>query len=136
MEFLLDTNVVSNFFKRQPAVMVHFGRVTPAQLAISAVTVMEIEYGFERQPAARGRFSAVWAAFQADVTVLPYGSRDAVATAGVRAHLAAKGQPIGPFDLQLAGTALAHGLTLVTHNTGEFARVPGLKLQDWWQEGS
>ena len=46
-------------------------------------------------------------------------------------HLASQGTPIGPYDLQIAAIALAHDLTVVTHNTREFARVPGLKLEDW-----
>jgi tRNA(fMet)-specific endonuclease VapC len=49
----------------------------------------------------------------------------------VRAHLAGLGTPIGPNDLMIASIALANGLTLVTHNTSEFGRVPGLKLEDW-----
>ncbi len=51
--------------------------------------------------------------------------------ARVRADLAAKGTPIGPNDLLIASIALAHGLTLVTHNTVEFSRVTGLVLEDW-----
>jgi tRNA(fMet)-specific endonuclease VapC len=49
----------------------------------------------------------------------------------VRAHLAADGQLIGPNDLFIAGIALARGMTLVTHNTKEFSRVPGLAIEDW-----
>ena len=51
----------------------------------------------------------------------------------IRAVLAAVGTPIGPYDLQIAAIALVHGLTVVTHNTGEFSRVPGLKVEDWTQ---
>ena len=49
----------------------------------------------------------------------------------IRAQLAAQGTPIGPYDLQIASIALANRLTLVTHNTSEFSRVPGLALEDW-----
>lgn len=132
MRYLLDTNAVSDVFKRQPQVVARFRRTAPAQLAVSTITVMEIEYGFERQPAARTRLGEVWRALLNEVQVLPYDSRDATHTAQARAHLAAAGTPIGPFDLQLAGTALARGLTLVTHNTAEFMRVPGLQVEDWW----
>lgn len=49
----------------------------------------------------------------------------------MRAYLDGKGTPIGPNDLMIASIARAHSLTLVTHNTSEFSRVPGLKLEDW-----
>ena len=52
-------------------------------------------------------------------------------TVGFRAHLAAQGTLIGPNDLLIAASARANGLTLVTHNTAEFRRVPGLSLEDW-----
>lgn len=49
----------------------------------------------------------------------------------VRAHLAARGTPIGPYDVLIAGQALARGIVLVTHNTAEFKRVPKLQVEDW-----
>jgi tRNA(fMet)-specific endonuclease VapC len=49
----------------------------------------------------------------------------------IRTHLNQQGTPIGPYDLQIAAIALTHELTLVTHNTREFARVPGLVMEDW-----
>ncbi len=49
----------------------------------------------------------------------------------LRAELARRGTPIGPNDLMIAAIALAQDLTLVTHNTAEFSRVPGLRLEDW-----
>jgi tRNA(fMet)-specific endonuclease VapC len=49
----------------------------------------------------------------------------------IRADLAAKGAPIGPYDLLIAAIARANGLILVTHNTVEFSRVAGLSLEDW-----
>jgi tRNA(fMet)-specific endonuclease VapC len=63
--------------------------------------------------------------------VLEFDQEDARQAGGVRAHLASKGTPIGPYDVLIAGQAKARKLTLVTHNTTEFQRVPGLKVEDW-----
>jgi tRNA(fMet)-specific endonuclease VapC len=62
---------------------------------------------------------------------LAFDDRAAEEYGRIRAHLDGLGTPIGPNDLMIASIALAHGLTLVTHNTSEFSRVPGLKLEDW-----
>lgn len=134
MRYLLDTNTISDFFQRQPGVMRRMTAVPPARLALSAVTVMEIEYGLVRRPAVRERVGQPWTALLAEIAVLPYGEHDARHTASVRAHLSTVGTPIGPFDLLLAGTALAHDLTLVTHNVAEFSRVPDLLVEDWWAD--
>lgn len=132
MRYLLDTNVVSDVLKRHPQVVARFRALPPSALAVSTVTVMEIEYGFGRKPAAREKLGEVWTALLGDLHVLPYDSRDAAHTARVRAHLAQLGQPIGPYDLQLAGMARARRLILVTHNTVEFGRVAALPVEDWW----
>jgi tRNA(fMet)-specific endonuclease VapC len=63
--------------------------------------------------------------------VLEFDQEDARQAGEVRAHLASKGTPIGPYDVLIAGQAKARKLTLVTHNTTEFQRVPGLKVEDW-----
>lgn len=128
---LLDTNVISDLFRAHPDVVRQFKVHIPQDLHISSVTVMEIEYGMERQPSARSRFGEVWAALQHDLTVVPFGTEDAGHTALIRAHLSRAGTPIGPSDLQLAGTALARRLRMVTHDTAEFKRVPGLICEDW-----
>lgn len=131
MRYLLDTNTVSDFFRKHPALLTRLRQVAPGDLAISSITVMEIEYGMERQPNARKKFGQIWEDFQSDVHVVTYNIQDAVHTGQLRAHLARLGTPIGPFDLQLAGTALARRLTMVTNNSDEFSRVPELTLEDW-----
>jgi tRNA(fMet)-specific endonuclease VapC len=62
---------------------------------------------------------------------LPFDDRAAEEYGKVRAHLAALATPIGPNDLMIAAIALANQMTLVTHNTTEFSRVPGLQIEDW-----
>ena len=64
--------------------------------------------------------------------MLPFGPEEARVTAQLRARLESQGTPIGPLDTLIAGTALAHGGVLVTRNLREFARVPGLALEDWY----
>jgi tRNA(fMet)-specific endonuclease VapC len=69
--------------------------------------------------------------FCATLPWLPFDDRAAETHAVIRQELAKPGTPIGPYDLIIAATALVHDLILVTHNTGEFARVPKLRLEDW-----
>ena len=96
MRYLLDTNTVSDFFRQHPDVLAHFDQVAPSELAISSVTVMEIEYGMARQPAARRKFGEVWALLQRDLAVLDYAAPDAVQTGHLRAHLAGLGTVVLP----------------------------------------
>jgi tRNA(fMet)-specific endonuclease VapC len=60
-----------------------------------------------------------------------FGDDDARCAAEARAVLAVSGTPIGPYDILIAGQALARDLTLITHNTREFSRVRGLRIEDW-----
>ena len=69
--------------------------------------------------------------FLARFISLSFGDEAAIVLGEVRAVLASAGTPIGPYDLQIAAIALANDLTLVTHNTREFSRVNGLRLEDW-----
>lgn len=90
----------------------------------------ELRYGAERS-AAPAREHALIDAFTAPYLSLPFDDAAARIYAEIRAILAAAGTPIGPYDFQIAAIALAHDLILVTHNTKEFSRVPGLNLEDW-----
>lgn len=65
---------------------------------------------------------------------LPFDDEAAIICGQIRAHLASAGTPIGAYDLQIAAIALANNLTLVTHNTREFGRVDGLRIEDWEAE--
>lgn len=123
--------MVSDFLKGHPAVRAQLQALRPSEVAVSTVSIMEIEFGLEKNPAARTKYADLWNDFLQDVTVLEYDRASAAQTARIRQALNSKGQPIGPYDLQLAGAALAHRLTLVTNNTAEFSRVEGLNLTDW-----
>ena len=97
---------------------------------MSSVVKAELLYGTLRSTRMSENL-ALLDRFFAPFPSLPFDDACADRTARIRTDLARAGNPIGPYDLMIAGTALAHDLTLVTHNVGEFARVPGLAIEDW-----
>ncbi len=129
--YVLDTNTLIYFFRGQGNVAKRLLATPPAQVAISAVTLYELEVGIAKssQPAKRrSQFDELLDV----VRVLAFDRPAAAEAAGVRAALEKAGQPIGPLDTLIAGTTLAHRATLVTHNTREFRRVSKLMLTDWF----
>lgn len=129
--YVLDTNTLIYFFRGQGTVAERLLATSPTEVAIPAISAYELEVGIAKsiQPAKRRRqFDELLRM----VTVLPFDRATAAAAARVRAMLEKAGQPIGPLDTLIAGTALAHRATLVTHNTREFRRVSKLALIDWY----
>jgi tRNA(fMet)-specific endonuclease VapC len=133
MRYLLDTNIIETWARRNnPALMARMLAQAPADLAVSVLVEHELRYGFARTPAAPVTKS--WSLIQqllALIPSLPLTRPIANRAAALRSDLAAAGTPIGPYDLLIAATALEHGATLVTNNVAEFARVPGLGVEDW-----
>ena len=131
MNYLLDTNVVITHMRGKAALLLQrFGQHPPADIRLCAVVLAELRYGAEASGNAPKEHAKV-DAFAAQFVSLPF---DDVATrlfGEIRHALMAAGKPIGPYDTMIAAIALAHDLTLVTHNTNEFSRVAGLKLEDW-----
>jgi tRNA(fMet)-specific endonuclease VapC len=129
--YLLDTNVVSDFVRGQAAVQARLRATSPADVAVSSVTVMEVHYGLTLEPARARRLQPVIDALFDAIQLLPLTVEDARAAGALRAALRRQGRPIGPYDVLLAGCALARGLVLVTANAREFGRVAGLVVDDW-----
>jgi tRNA(fMet)-specific endonuclease VapC len=127
----LDTNTLIYFFKGVGHVADHFRSATPREIAIPSVVLYELEVGIGRGPQAETRRQALGHLLQL-VRVLPFDENSARAAAETRIHLEAAGASIGPLDTLIAGTALGYSATLVTHNTREFDRVPGLCVIDWY----
>lgn len=132
--YLLDTNIVSYFLRGAfPALNQRILESVPEDLAISTISEGELRYGLRRLAPSRrttqlGRqLDALLTAVA--VQALPVGA--AAHYASVRAQLEAAGTPIGGNDLWIAAHALSQDLTLVSHNTREFSRVDGLKLENW-----
>jgi len=131
---LIDTNIaiailngsspdIASEFKRRCA-----GRDT---VAVSSVVAFELEYGAARSTSKSFNEAAVRTFLASFVVPLPFDEQDAAHAGKLRAMLAAKGTPIGPYDLLIAGQALRHDAILATANLREFKRVPGLKCENW-----
>jgi len=127
---LLDTNVMIHYLKGDPGIVKRIQSASRGELAIPAIVVYELEYGTLRSrfPARRRRELE---AGIAQIQQVPFDSAAALAAAGIRLELERQGFAIGPLDLLIAGTAVSRGAALVTNNTSEFSRVPGLRLLDW-----
>jgi len=131
VRFLLDTNVLSDFVRGDARVQARLRAQDPTDIAVSTITAMEIEYGLQLVPARRKSIAPVMDALFASTALLAFSPEDAKAAASVRATLRRRGLPIGPYDVLLAGCALARGLVLVTANVAEFERVASLSVENW-----
>ena len=100
------------------------------EIRLCTVVLAELYVGVLRSSNAAADRASV-DTFAALYVCLPFDQVAADEYARIRHHLEMLGMPIGPDDLQIAAIALANGCTLMTHNTAEFSRVPGLLLEDW-----
>lgn len=131
MRYLLDANTcIRHLNQRSESITARMKAVSETDIVMCSVVKAEMFYGAHRsqKPTANLRIQRQ---FFARFVSLTFDDTAAEQYGRIRAELAAKGTPIGPNDLMIAAIALAHDLTLVTHNTGEFSRVDGLKLEDW-----
>lgn len=130
-QFMIDTDISSYIMKRSSAaVLLKLRTVDLTDVCISSITKCELMYGVEVSPR-RERNEAELDAYLKYVEVLDFPGSAATAYARIRAFLKASGTMIGANDLFIAAHALFLGLTLVTNNTREFGRVPGLKIENW-----
>jgi tRNA(fMet)-specific endonuclease VapC len=100
-------------------------------LFLPSVVLFELQYGVERSAYPFANRQRLARFLREGIEVLPFTDNDAASAAAIRAALEKQTQPIGPYDTLIAGQALARGLTLVTANVREFARVEGLRWADW-----
>ena len=129
--YALDTNTLSYFFKGVERVKERLLATPPAQIAIPSVVIFELEFGLGRSSRVEQRLEQLQELVSL-TAILPFGPAEARVSARIRTELERSRTPIGPYDILIAGTALSHGATLVTHNTKEFGRVRGLALEDWY----
>jgi tRNA(fMet)-specific endonuclease VapC len=130
----LDTNVaIALLNNRQPQIRVRFdsARATTA-LGMSVIVYHQLMCGAANSARKQENEDKV-SVFVAggNFILLDLAEQDAREAADIRAHLKRQGQPIGPYDVLIAAQARRTGSTLVTANTNEFQRVPGLIVADW-----
>lgn len=130
MTHLLDTNACVAVLRGNPSVRQRLRGLAPDDVGVSTVTVYELLTGVARCRDAGGEGLKV-ARFLEPLHIVPFDADAAREAARVRALLESAGQTIGPYDLLLAGQSLVMEVVLVTRNSREFQRVPGLQLEDW-----
>ncbi len=130
----LDTNVIISLInRRDPRVRDRF----EAQLAVDtpivlpAICLFEMRYGYAKSDRRASSELQLERLLSRGIAIAPFGAEDAAHAGEIRAALEAKGTPIGAYDCLIAGQARSRGATLVTANTREFDRVPGLQVMDW-----
>ena len=131
MKYLLDTCVLSDFVRGEPGTLAQLKATSAQAIAISSVTLMEIEFGLALNIRRAQTLAPVLHAILNSISVLPYRSEDARSTATLRAALQKRGRSIGPYDALIAGCALTRGFVLVTSNEREFRRITGLAVENW-----
>jgi tRNA(fMet)-specific endonuclease VapC len=137
MLFLLDTNALSRLARGIDSGIAQKIAANVMDCRLSAVAWFELQYGAARSPHPQKAVPRLLLLRSILPAVEAFDGQAARRAAEVRVILETlrpNAQPIGHYDVLLAGHALALGATLVTHNTREFARVPGLTVEDWQSE--
>ena len=130
LKYMLDTNIAIYVIKRRPVDALKTFNQHAGQLCISSITLAELLHGVEKSDRVDHNLRQV-EDFVSRLTVLEYGNKAAAQYGDIRAHLERKGTPIGVNDLHIAGHARSEGLALVTNNSRECEREPGLRLDNW-----
>ena len=133
MKYLLDANAwIAHLRQTAPEVMRKLSTHPRHDVVLCSVVVLELLYGVEHSPPAhRAANLALVVQVRQQYVSLPFDDSAAEDAPKIRGHLAAFGNPIGPYDLLIAAIARANQLTVVNHNTSEFSRVPNLLVEDW-----
>ncbi len=132
LKYLLDTNIVIYTMKNRPQQVKRRFQQHHGRMGISTVTLGELVFGAEHSQQVERNLADI-EALTARLEVLPFDNKAAYHFGQIRATLYRIGQPIGPYDMLIAGHARASGLNRITNNVKEFERVPGLLLEDWSQ---
>ncbi|WP_310646769.1 type II toxin-antitoxin system VapC family toxin [Limnohabitans sp.] len=130
LKYLLDTNIVIYVIKRRPIEVLGLFNEHAGRMAMSAITLSELYHGAEKSAKVSQNLEAI-EEFSSLLEVLPYTGKASAHYGSIRSSLEKAGQPIGVNDLHIAAHARSEGLVVVTNNVSEFARVPGLMLENW-----
>ena len=124
-------DILIYYFKGMGKVANRLLAAPPAEIALSTIVLFELEVGIAKSIAPRKRKDQLQE-FALLVNIVPFDAAAARSAAGIRAKLEKWGDPIGPYDVLIAASAMANNCTLVTHNQKVFERVNGLRIEDWY----
>jgi tRNA(fMet)-specific endonuclease VapC len=128
MEYLLDTDICIYLIKNHPPEVQRRFRQHPLHsLRLASISLSELRYGVSKNSNQRSN----QAALDTFLRMIELDAAAAIAAAECRANLERHGTPIGPYDLLIAGVALSRDMTLVSNNIREFARIEGLRVENW-----
>lgn len=130
LRYMLDTNIVIYVIKRRPIEVLNTFNTNAGLLCISSITYAELQHGIEKSSRPDHNRRQI-DDFASRLDILDYGQRAAGHYGEIRATLEKQGQIIGVNDLHIASHARSEGLIIVTNNTREFDRVPGLRVENW-----
>lgn len=130
MKVLLDTNICIAVMRGNTKAVARMAAMAPGECSVSTISVFELFVGVGKCAAPNFERAKV-IRFLAPLRIVAFDDTAAMRAGQLRADLERTGNACGPYDILLAAHALTLGLTLVTHNTGEFRRVDGLTLDDW-----
>ena len=129
--YLLDTNIIGYLMRNpSPALKAKVLSTPPDEMAVSSLTVLKMQFGARKKKWGENLINRMWE-FLAPFTVIDFDISDAIVAGDIRAYLSERGQTIGSYDVLIAAQGIARNMTVVTHNTREFERVPGIHLEDW-----
>ena len=136
--YLLDTNIVSEFSKKQPDIQVYaFYEIRKDMCAISAVTWQELVRGVERMPEGKRRntIQSFVENLGEKMDIIPYDKFSAQICGEMQAMAEEDGKTLPNYDSQIAATAISNGMVLVTHNVSDFQLIKEkafLRVEDWF----
>lgn len=131
MRYMLDTNICIYAIKHKPEkVIIRLQEHDPEEVCISSITYAELVHGVEKSQSKEKNRLAL-DLLLSNIEIMNFDASAAEAYGKIRADLELKGTPIGPLDTLIAGHAQSLGYIVVTNNTKEFARIDGLKIENW-----
>ena len=128
--YLLDTNIIIYNLKGNQTVQESLRRHRNDSLCVSIISIMELYYGAYKSQRVESNLEKV-KIIEESLKVIQIGEEIAELFGILKAGLEAKGQANDDFDILIAATALARNLILVTNNTKHFAKIEGLKIENW-----
>lgn len=128
MKYLLDSNVIIAVIARADRAILRRMNIHRSEIGLSAIVLHELYFGAALSR--RGRHN-VEVVDKLRFPLIEFDDGDARVAGEIRAALQRQGAPIGPYDVLIAGQALARNLILITANVREFGRVEGLQIENW-----